>query len=138
MRKVFLCIFAALLLSVNANATNLFIDERMIFDQFLNAVSKTERRTRWDGLAQALHEQPTMIGWVFSYGGRGDSSCESMSYLRELRDYLVKKRKVSRDRLMLIDGGFMERGTTIMYLNPKDGKYPPKASPTITSNEILK
>jgi hypothetical protein len=137
MRKVILGVLIAVFLTVNANATVLFIDERTIFDEFFNTLSKDDTRARWDNLGQALRDQPNMIGWVFSYAGRDESRCESMLNLKELRDYLVKKRKIPRNRLMLIDGGYRERGTTIMYLDPKDSKFPPTAYPTLTSIDIL-
>jgi hypothetical protein len=93
-----------------------------------------DEHKRLDAYALLLREDPTMRGYIVCYGGRRGQRGEAMARCGNAKEYLVGRRGFNPDRIILIDGGFMEQLTVTLWRYPLDVKPPIK--PTVNPSEV--
>lgn len=106
------------------------------FAEYGNIRSSDERAVL-DHLAKQLRMAPEEIAYVLVYAGQ--VACLDEARLRTIRikNYLVKKRGIAPDRIVLKDGGFRADLSTVLWLLPRTSRLP-EASPMLPrANKLL-
>lgn len=106
------------------------------FNIYFNDESKSTIKDYLDAFAFEVKERPNETGYIISYAGRRAKVNESLNNLKNIKNYLTKKKKIKEQRLVFMDGGFLERGMTYFYFVP-EGALPPKPSPTLLPSEVV-
>lgn len=113
------------------------VDEYVVFDSFFNDTPEKLKKDHLDFFALTLNERSKEIGYAISYGGPNDL-CESLANLKTIWKYLVSKKQVDPDRIVLIDGGFLKKkGMTDFFIISTDTR-PPTPSPSFRINDVLR
>ena len=107
-----------------------------------------DEKARLDNFAIVLQENPDAVGYIIFYGGRTHSYpyChsarrrlprrgEAEARAQRLKPYLVEPRRVSPERIVVINGGYRETWQAELWVVPK-GMQPPVPSPTVQPGEI--
>jgi hypothetical protein len=94
-----------------------------------------DEKARLDNFAIQLSQSETATGYVFVYAGRSTYEGEASDHLLRARQYLVEYRKIPADRVIAVDGGYMEELETTLIIAPKDAT-PPVAMPTLSPSEV--
>ena len=95
-----------------------------------------DEMARLDYLAGELREQPGSIAYIIVYGGRrGDRRGETQARMACIRDYLLNRRRVSADRIVVTKGGYREESTVELWL-AAPGERAPVASPTVRPADV--
>lgn len=110
-------------------------DEYVPFDVYFNDEKEKYMRDHLSNFASSLIGKADQVGYVISYGGLSDVGCESVSNIKWIKSYLVGVKKIKRDRIVFVDGGYRKKGMTALYIIPKDAP-PPAASPSYQINDI--
>ena len=106
------------------------------FAEYGNLRAEDERAVL-DHVAQQLRNSSDEIVYVLVYAGQ--EACVNEARLRTIRikNYLVKKRAIAPDRIVLKDGGFKPDLSTELWLLPRTGRLP-EASPMLDrANKFL-
>jgi hypothetical protein len=104
------------------------------FDEYLKR-AVTNENARLDNFAVELLNNKDFMGYVIGYAGRSARVGETRTNLNEIRSYLIKKRSVPPNRVVMINGGHRENATIEFYLVPR--KLPaPVPTPTISTAEV--
>ena len=75
------------------------------FDEFIGELDEEDLIARLDNLAIALQHQPNALAHIIVYRSRCDPPSVSHRHALLARDYLVKARGISRNKLVTADGG---------------------------------
>ncbi|HEX8147001.1 MAG TPA: hypothetical protein VF591_07465 [Pyrinomonadaceae bacterium] len=103
------------------------------YDEYGN-VSFEDEQARLDNYAIGLSEDPTAEGHLTCYGGRKGRAGEAERRCVRAKKYLVETRGLEASRLLIVDGGFREELTVVLWLVPA-GAQPPQPSPTVDPAE---
>jgi hypothetical protein len=89
-----------------------------------------------DSLDNKLREEPESVAHVIVYGGRrGDRRGETQARIACIKDYMLNRRGVRPDRIVMVNGGYREESTVELWLVSR-GERGPSATPTINSKEV--
>ena len=83
-----------------------------------------EERGRLDNFAIALGGEKDIIGYIAFYPGEGKDPADIENSLEKSIEYLVCRRNISEDRLVLVNAGERDSTTIVLQLWPKDMKAP--------------
>jgi hypothetical protein len=104
------------------------------FDEFGDAGCESEK-ARLDNFAVQLQGAPNSVGYVIVYGGRNGRHAEAKARASRIKEYLVKSRGLDANRVMTMDGGYMENLTVNLWIGPR-GAGAPTATPTIQPKDV--
>lgn len=94
-------------------------------DEF-GEIARDDEKARFDNFAIELQNNPGAQGYIIAYGGRRAKPGEGQRRADRAREYLVKTRGLDASRLVTVDGGYRESGTTELWIVPP-GATPPRA-----------
>ena len=95
-----------------------------------------DEMSRLDYLDSKLREEPESIAYIIVYGGRrGDRRSETQARMACIRDYMLNRRGVSTDRIVVTKGGYREESTVELWLAAR-GESGPTATPTVSSKDV--
>lgn len=103
------------------------------FDEF-PSIAHDDDKARFDNLAIELQNNPGATGYIIAYAGRNSRAGEADRMTRRAADYLSTARGISRDRLVVINGGYRDSNSFELWLVPQ-GAEPPRPTPTVTPEE---
>jgi len=109
------------------------------FDYF-GDIKCEDEMARLDNLAVNLHSAPDRKAVIIFYGGRRfrgrlPQRGEAAARAARLRTYLVQRRGIPSDRVVLIDGGYAEEWHAEVWVIPA-GATMPSPQPTIPVEKI--
>lgn len=85
-----------------------------------------DEKARLDNFAIELQNNPGAQGYVIAYGGRRAKHGEGQRRATRALNYLTKTRGLDSSRIVTVDGGFRESGSTELWIVPP-GATPPRA-----------
>lgn len=94
------------------------------FDE-IGEVSRDDEKARFDTYAIELQNSPGAQGYIIAYGGRSKRSGTGRQRAERARDYLVNTRGIDASRIVIIDGGARDTGSTQLWIVPP-GANPPR------------
>lgn len=103
------------------------------FDEY-GDINLEYEQARLDTYAVSLQEDPSMTGYIVCYGGRRGRRGEAMARCERAKKYLVSRRRFNPDRIILVDGGFREDLTVVLWIMQPNMK--PPVDPTVNPNEV--
>ena len=129
-------VLAVLAFSVTGSASVAPIGK---FDEF-GDINCEEEMARLDNLAVHLQNEPSAKGVIIFYGGqrfrgRLPKRGEAASRAARIKPYLVQRRGISADRVIVIDGGYAEEWHAEVWVVPA-GATMPAPQPTIPLEQI--
>jgi hypothetical protein len=98
------------------------------FDEF-PSIAHDDDKARFDNLAIELQNNPGATGYVIAYAGRNSRAGEADRMTKRAADYLTTTRGITRDRLVVINGGRRESNSFELWIVPK-GAEPPRPTPS--------
>jgi hypothetical protein len=103
-------------------------------------VNCEDEMARLDNFAVTLQSAPANKGVIIFYGGRLfrgrlPKRGEAAARAARLRSYLVQRRGIPTDRVIIIDGGYMEKWQAELWAVPP-GASMPAPRPTIAVEKI--
>jgi hypothetical protein len=98
------------------------------FDEF-PSIAHDDDKARLDNLAIELQNNPGATGYVIAYAGRNSRAGEADRMTKRAADYLSAKRGISRDRLVVINGGRRDSNSFELWVVPQ-GAEPPRPTPS--------
>ena len=109
------------------------------FDEFED-VNCEDEMARLDNFAIQLQNQPSARGLIIFYGGRRfrgrlPKRGEAAARAARMKPYLVQRRGIPTDRVIVIDGGYAEEWHGTLWVVPP-GTSMPTPRPTIPAGEI--
>jgi len=104
------------------------------FDTF-GVLESEDEKARLDTFAVALHNDPTVLGYIIVYGGRRGRRGEAQAGADRARLYLINERGVDNGSIVMVEGGFREETTFEVFLVPPKAA-PPTATPTIDERDV--
>ncbi|MDT7688269.1 MAG: hypothetical protein QOJ70_2361 [Acidobacteriota bacterium] len=104
------------------------------FDEF-PSVAFDDDKARLDNLAIELQNNPGATGYIVAYAGRNSRAGEADRMGKRAADYLSATRGISRDRLMVVNGGYRDANTFELWLVPQ-GAEAPRPTPTVSPDQI--
>ena len=90
---------------------------------------------RLDNLALALQNEPVTFGVLMVYGGRRSRRGEVQAWSACLKDYLVNRRGINADRLVIMNGGYRETLTVGLWVMV-DKKVLPTPEPHVKPRDV--
>ena len=88
-----------------------------------------------DFYAQVLQHEPGALAYVIVYGGRRSRRGEVEGWMKCVRNYLVKARRVEAKRIRVVNGGYRENRTVeLWFAKPKHRL--PRATPTVKPKDV--
>jgi hypothetical protein len=121
------------LLLVMAGASSAAVESRKI-DEISN-FNWEDLMARLDFYAIQLQTEPGSSGHIIVYDGRRSRRGEVQGWMDCIKNYLVERRGVDANRIMIVDGGYREHKTVEMWLVPR-GEIVPKATSTIKPKDV--
>jgi len=103
------------------------------FDEF-PSIAHDDDKARFDNLAIELQNNPGATGYIIAYAGRSSRAGEADRMTKRAADYLSTNRGITRDRLVVINGGYRESNSFELWLVPQ-GAEPPRPTPTVNPDE---
>ncbi len=70
---------------------------------------------RLDNFDTALKQEPSSIGVLIVYGGRRGRRGEAQAWRRCLKDYMVNRRGISAERIVVVNGGYLDIPTVELW-----------------------
>jgi hypothetical protein len=101
-----------------------------VFDRYGN-IRWEDEQARLDNFAIFLIQNPSYIGYIYVWAGSRACRGEAQARAVRARDYLVRYRKISENRVVWQDEGYNENVETILQPWPKD-----KTMPTFRSDSV--
>jgi hypothetical protein len=129
MKLILPCLFLILMLASLSSA-----QDASRFDRFGN-VNCEDEMARLDNFAVQIQSNQGSVGYVIVYGGSFGRRGEAQARASRIKDYLVKSRGLDSNRVMTIDGGYMEHLTVDLWILPR-GVGAPTAEPTIQPTQV--
>ncbi len=102
-------------------------------DEYSDIKFKDEQ-ARLDNFAFDVQSNKEMNGYIVCYGGRKGYRGEAMRRCERAKKYLVSRREINPNRLILIDGGYREYLTVFLWMFPAGMKFTP--TPTVDSADV--
>jgi hypothetical protein len=103
------------------------------FDEY-GQIRQEDQEPRLDNFAIELQNDPTAVGYIIAYGGRAAKAGSAQRAADKAKDYLVKKRGLTPDRVLTLDGGRREEAAFELWLVPA-GADLPHPTPTLEPAE---
>jgi hypothetical protein len=94
------------------------------FDE-IGEIQRDDEKARFDVFAIELQNSPGAQGYIIAYGGRNKRYGTGRQRAERARDYLVNTRGIDAGRIVILDGGAHELGSTQLWLVPP-GATPPR------------
>jgi hypothetical protein len=94
------------------------------FDE-IGEVARDDEKARFDVFAIELQNSPGAQGYIIAYGGHNKRFGTGRQRGDRARDYLVGTRGIDASRIVVIDGGARDTGSTKLWLVPP-GATPPR------------
>ena len=104
------------------------------FDE-VGSLSFDDEQERLNKFALELVNDPGAMAYLIAYAGRRAYAGEAEALATRAKDYLVKNKGVSGERIVVMDGGHREERTMELWIVPT-GAPPPFASPTIDGKDV--
>jgi hypothetical protein len=109
------------------------------FDEF-GDINCEDEMARLDNFAIQLQNEPATRGIMIFYGGRRfrgrlPKQGEAAARAARIKPYLVERRGVSSERVIVIDGGYREEFQVDLWVIPA-GVTPPEPNSTISARDI--
>jgi hypothetical protein len=98
-------------------------------------LSWADERARLDNVASALKEEPDTIVYLSMYGGRRGCIGEVKARATRAKNYLVRERGISSDRILWKDNGYREDFTVEVWIQPR-GVVEPYPTPMLKRSEV--
>ena len=95
----------------------------------------TRAMDRLANVAFEMEANQTSKGYIIAYAGRRARVGEAAAHGRRARNYLIQRRNIAPDRIVVIDGGHREQFEVELFLFPSDWPAP-TPFPTIGSCDI--
>jgi hypothetical protein len=99
------------------------------FDEFAR-LPREDENARLDNFAIQVLSREDWVGYIIAYAGKRTYNQEAETSLARARKYLVEKRKLHPNKIMVIDGGHREEFQMDLYVLPL-GMRPPDPTPTV-------
>jgi hypothetical protein len=93
-------------------------------DEF-GEIARDDEKARLDNYAIELQNNPAAQGYIIGYGGRRPRAGDGRARAERARDYLVRTRGIDATRIVILDGGQRETGSTALWIVPP-GATPPR------------
>ena len=107
-----------------------------LFDSFGGA-NWEDSMARLDSFAIQLQNEPNATGAIIVYGGQGRRRGEPEAWSNCIRDYLINRRGISANRIVMINGGYRNSLTAETWLTLSTGDKPTVTpSPTIKDKDV--
>lgn len=92
------------------------------FDEFGN-LSCANELVRLDNYGDKLRTLPGALAVIVIYGGRfGTKRGEVVARLFSIRDALVRRSSIDTKRIVILDGGFLDKFRIDLWIIPSDGR----------------
>ena len=95
----------------------------------------SDEKARLDNFAIQLQNEPKTQGYIIVYAGQKATFAQAEKRANRARDYLIKVRGISPERVKAIDGGFRVDFEVRLYILP-DGAEPPPLMPTLDPSDV--
>ena len=115
-------------------AHRVFVDYSHKVDEF-SGVNWESAMAHLDNFALSLNDNPNEVGVIIVYGGQHRRRGEASAWSACIRDYLVNRRGISADRLVIVDGGYRQSPTVELW-GAADRRYVPKPSQQLRSKDV--
>jgi hypothetical protein len=130
---------AAIVLVLAFSLTSAASDKFRVFDEF-GDINCEDEMARLDSFAVQLQNQPNAKGVIIFYGGRRfrgrlPKQGEAAARAARMKPYLVGRRSIQSERVIMIDGGYREEFQVELWVIPAD-VTPPSGTPTVPSKDI--
>lgn len=127
-----ICLASWAVVAVGVPSAN--VEARKIME--FGKVRWEDEMARLDYLESNLREEPQSIAYILVYGGRrGAKRGDTEARMKCIKDYMLKRRGVRTDRVVLMNGGYREESSVELWLVPR-GESGPKATPTVSPKEV--
>jgi hypothetical protein len=104
------------------------------YDTYGN-IPRSDEEARLDNFAFALGNGTDSNAYIVTYDGKNGRSTKAKTHAEHAREYLINRRGIAQQRVIVIYGGRREKFETELYLVPGDMPAPTPA-PTIPANEV--
>lgn len=104
------------------------------FDEFHGA-NWEEAMARLDNFDIALKNEPSSIGVLIIYGGRRGSRGEAQSWGKCLKDYMVNRRGLNAEKIVVVNGGYRD-SLTVEAWQLVSKAYIPTPTPTVDPKDV--
>lgn len=95
-----------------------------------------DEMSRLDYLDSKLREEAESTAYIIVYGGRrGTKRGDTEARMKCIKDYMLKRRGVHADRVVMLNGGYREESTVELWLVPRD-ESAPTATPTVSAKDV--
>lgn len=94
-----------------------------------------EAMARLDNLVLMLQNEPGAIGVLIVYGGRRSKHGEAQAWSACLKDYVINRRGINGDRVVMINGGYRE-SLTVELFAMANKRVPPDPEPTVKPKDV--
>lgn len=108
----------------------------ILFEVYQRGSDEKAVRERLDALALFLKDNPSFGAHIVSYAGRRSCRGKALRRAKIARDYLIRKRKIERDRITLIDGGYRQEWAVQLWYAPANAKDPVPITETIDKDRV--
>jgi hypothetical protein len=94
-----------------------------------------EEKERLDSFAITLTQNARLKGYIVVYAGKVSCSNEAQLRANRARDYVITTAKISKERVIALNGGYRETTIERLYvLGPEDD--PPDLVATVAPNRV--
>jgi hypothetical protein len=112
-----------------------FICDPRKFDEY-GTIMWSDEKARLDNAAIALQrESPDIVMFLVAYAGPHACIGEARNRNVRAKNYLVAKRRVAPNRIVLMDGGYQNEPHVEVWILPRDVK--PYPHPTVDRNDVV-
>ncbi len=94
------------------------------FDE-IGEIQRDDEKARLDVFAIELQNSPGAQGYIIGYGGRNKRFGTGQQRAARARDYVVTTRGIDASRIVVVDGGTRQTGSTQLWIVPT-GATPPR------------
>lgn len=94
----------------------------------------SDEKARLDNFAIELRNSDGMSGYIACYGGRKGVRGEAARRCQRAKSYLVARRQIAPDRLVTVEGGYMEDLTVVLWILSRGAQFTP--NPTVDPTEV--
>ena len=119
-----------------AERPDVILDYGLLFDNYDSSRTIKSRNRSLDDAAEFLRLSPNFQGSLISYGSRVSYLGEARLHADELKNYLVKKRGVNPDRIVIIDGGHCDNWEVQLWFYVREAPEKPTAWPCLDPKEV--
>lgn len=91
----------------------------------IGEVKRDEEKAMLDLFAIELQNEPGSQGYIIGYGGRSSKFANGRQRAERSREYLVATRGIDASRIVVVDGGSADSGSTELWIVPA-GATPPR------------